>query len=244
MTVPAGDSGDPLVDFLRLKQGFCEQYATAMAIMLRAVGVPARVAVGFTQGTLDPDGSYLISSNDAHAWVEVLFNQAGWVQFDPTPLGGGQGGQQGFTDTATPTPSTAPTTSQSSSDAGLTGGEPTRGGGAAAALPSEQATSNGTTGSGPAIPAGVWWALALLVAVAAAASGPHAGPQQAAGRPARRRRCRRPGRRSSRLAGGRGPRNRSRHWGSTPRSRRGRPRTGCPRPPTSQSRAGPTCGCW
>ena len=67
-----------------------------MAIMLRAVGVPARVAIGFTQGTRNADGSYLISSNDAHAWVEVPFDNAGWVQFDPTPLGGGQGGQQGF----------------------------------------------------------------------------------------------------------------------------------------------------
>ena len=53
LTVPTGNSGDPLVDFLTIKQGFCEQYASAMAIMLRAVGVPARVAVGFTQGTKD-----------------------------------------------------------------------------------------------------------------------------------------------------------------------------------------------
>jgi len=172
LTVPTGDSGDGLVDFLRLKQGFCEQYASAMAIMLRAVGVPARVAIGFTQGTLDPDGSYLISSNDAHAWVEVLFNNAGWVQFDPTPLGGGQGGQQGFTDTATPTPTTAAASSQASVSAAVSGGEPTRGAGAAAALPSEDATSSGTAAEGPLIPAGLWWALALVVAAAAAASGP------------------------------------------------------------------------
>jgi transglutaminase-like putative cysteine protease len=51
--------------------------------------VPARVAIGFTQGSKDANGDYLISSNDAHAWVEVLFDKAGWVQFDPTPLGGG-----------------------------------------------------------------------------------------------------------------------------------------------------------
>ena len=49
-TVPQGDSGDQLVDFLNNKQGYCEQYASAMAIMLRAIGVPARVAIGFTQG--------------------------------------------------------------------------------------------------------------------------------------------------------------------------------------------------
>jgi transglutaminase-like putative cysteine protease len=109
LQVPTGDSGDLLLDFLTLKQGYCEQFATAMAVMLRAVGVPARVAVGFTQGVADGTGDYLINSHDAHAWVEVRFDKAGWVEFDPTPLGGGQGGQQGFTGATGATP-TAPTT--------------------------------------------------------------------------------------------------------------------------------------
>ncbi|MEP6563452.1 MAG: DUF3488 and transglutaminase-like domain-containing protein, partial [Nakamurella sp.] len=72
LSVPDGPTDDALVNFLTNKQGFCEQYASAMAVMLRAVGIPARVAIGFTQGTLNPtDGSYVITSNDAHAWVEV-----------------------------------------------------------------------------------------------------------------------------------------------------------------------------
>ncbi|WP_420122483.1 transglutaminaseTgpA domain-containing protein, partial [Nakamurella sp.] len=104
LQVPTGTSGDLLLDFLTLKQGYCEQYATAMAVMLRAVGVPARVAVGFTQGVPDGSGAYLVNSHDAHAWVEVPFDGAGWVEFDPTPLGGGQGGQQGFTGGAGATP--------------------------------------------------------------------------------------------------------------------------------------------
>ena len=69
-----------------------------MAVMLRSIGIPARVAIGFTQGTQHADGTYLINSHDAHAWVEVLFDEDGWVRFDPTPLAGGHGGQQGFAD--------------------------------------------------------------------------------------------------------------------------------------------------
>ncbi len=172
LTVPTGDSGDALVDFLRNKQGFCEQYASAMAVMLRAVGVPARVAIGFTQGTKDTDGSYLISSNDAHAWVEVLFDNAGWVQFDPTPLGGGQGGQQGFADNQ----STAPTSSAAPS-AGVSGGLAAdnrtigagNGGSTARPTAGQQATGGPTDdGGGGAV--GVWLTVLglLLVAVAAA----------------------------------------------------------------------------
>ncbi len=84
-TADATDA-DALADFiLNGKRGFCEQFASAMAVMLRAVGIPARVAIGFTSGT--PQGDHLsISSEDAHAWVEVYFNTRGWVSFDPTPL--------------------------------------------------------------------------------------------------------------------------------------------------------------
>jgi len=111
LEVPSGNSGDALVDFLNGKQGFCEQYASAMAIMLRSLNIPTRVVVGFTQGVKGADGSYLITSHDAHAWVEVKFEQSGWVRFDPTPPVGGQGGQQGFTEPrAKPRPSTAATT--------------------------------------------------------------------------------------------------------------------------------------
>lgn len=93
LRVPEGTSGDALVDFLNLRRGYCEQYASAMAVMLRAIDIPARVVVGFGSGTLDADGVTTISSHNAHAWVEVRFDGAGWVRFDPTPGGGGQGGQ-------------------------------------------------------------------------------------------------------------------------------------------------------
>jgi transglutaminase-like putative cysteine protease len=81
-----GTSGDDLVDFLRLRRGYCEQYAAAMAVMARAAGVPARLALGYTAGSVQDDGTRLITSDDAHAWVEVYFEGLGWVPFDPTPI--------------------------------------------------------------------------------------------------------------------------------------------------------------
>ena len=81
-----GTSGDDLVDFLRLRRGYCEQYAGAMGVLVRAAGVPARVALGYTPGRVQSDGTRLITTDDAHAWVEVYFQGLGWVPFDPTPI--------------------------------------------------------------------------------------------------------------------------------------------------------------
>lgn len=81
-----GTSGDHLVDFLTQQRGYCEQYAGTMAVMVRAAGIPARVALGYTPGRVQKDGSRLITSDDAHAWVEVYFQSLGWVPFDPTPI--------------------------------------------------------------------------------------------------------------------------------------------------------------
>ena len=77
----------PLESFLFVdKRGYCQQFAGAMALLLRMGGVPARVAVGFTPGRPDPStGDWLVSDLDAHAWVEVWFPHLGWVKFDPTP---------------------------------------------------------------------------------------------------------------------------------------------------------------
>lgn len=90
LTTAPGTSSSYLVDFLRLRKGYCEQYAGAMAVLVRAAGVPARVALGYTPGTQKPDGSREITSNDAHAWVEVYFQGLGWVPFDPTPIAQGR----------------------------------------------------------------------------------------------------------------------------------------------------------
>ena len=82
---PSFTSPDALQTFLEARRGFCEQYASAMAAMVRSLGIPARVAVGFTSGTKQSDGTYLVTTSDAHAWPEVWFNGAGWVRFEPTP---------------------------------------------------------------------------------------------------------------------------------------------------------------
>ncbi len=78
---------DPLADFLfRRKRGHCEYFASAMAVMLRSVGIPARVATGFQSGDYNPlSNSYTVRANQAHAWVEAYFVDFGWVTFDPTP---------------------------------------------------------------------------------------------------------------------------------------------------------------
>ncbi|SFK61348.1 transglutaminaseTgpA domain-containing protein [Geodermatophilus ruber] len=86
LSTAPGTSGDDLLDFLRLRRGYCEQYAGAMAALVRVAGVPARVVLGYTPGTVQPDGSRLVTSDDAHAWVEVYFDDLGWVPFDPTPI--------------------------------------------------------------------------------------------------------------------------------------------------------------
>jgi len=93
---PPQGSGPPLVSFVnRTRAGYCQHYAGAMAVMLRMLGIPARVAVGFTSGTLD-DGKWIVTDHEAHAWVEVWFAGQGWVPFDPTPGRGTFGGNYSF----------------------------------------------------------------------------------------------------------------------------------------------------
>ena len=75
----------PLVDFVEVTRlGYCQHYAGAMAVMLRLLGIPARVAVGFTAGTWK-GGVWTVTDHQAHAWVEAWFDGYGWLAFDPTP---------------------------------------------------------------------------------------------------------------------------------------------------------------
>jgi protein-glutamine gamma-glutamyltransferase len=83
-----GRPGDtPLADFvLRTKRGYCQHFAGAMALMLRYLGIPARVAAGFTSGSYDArTGTWTVTDHDAHTWVEAWFRGYGWLPFDPTP---------------------------------------------------------------------------------------------------------------------------------------------------------------
>jgi transglutaminase-like putative cysteine protease len=89
-----GDSGSALVDFLTNRQGFCQQYAAAMGVMLRQAGVPTRVVLGYMHTPPDNKGNFTITTFDAHAWVEAYFTGLGWIPFDPTPPSGLAGGQK------------------------------------------------------------------------------------------------------------------------------------------------------
>ena len=81
----------PLVGFVtRTHAGYCQYFAGAMALMLRYLGIPARVAVGFAGGAYDPKQHvWNVSDREAHAWVEVWFKGYGWLPFDPTPAAPG-----------------------------------------------------------------------------------------------------------------------------------------------------------
>lgn len=82
---------DPVADFLfNVREGHCEYFATAMAVMLRTQGIAARVVNGFLSGEYnDAAGAYTVRQSDAHSWVEVYFPETGsWVTFDPTPAAG------------------------------------------------------------------------------------------------------------------------------------------------------------
>jgi transglutaminase-like putative cysteine protease len=86
-TVPGSTSDQAMVEFLtQTKRGFCQQFSSTMAVMLRTLGIPARLAVGFTPGEPAGSGDRLtVTTENAHAWVEVLFPSYGWVPFEPTP---------------------------------------------------------------------------------------------------------------------------------------------------------------
>jgi transglutaminase-like putative cysteine protease len=77
---------DPIEWFLfEHKAGYCNFYATAEVLMLRSIGIPARLAVGYAQGEYDPEtGSFSVRQKDKHAWPEVYFNEYGWIEFEPT----------------------------------------------------------------------------------------------------------------------------------------------------------------
>jgi transglutaminase-like putative cysteine protease len=160
----SGSSDDALQNFLEQKQGYCEQYASAMAVMLRLAGVPSRVVLGYAQGTYDDKAKrWTISNHDAHAWVEGYFNGIGWVEFDPTPREDGHTSPPAYRDSA-PTDPTQPTTVAPSSSTSQPSNQPhtTQSQSPLAAGGGGSSTSAG----GSTTPATVGGALALIALVA------------------------------------------------------------------------------
>jgi transglutaminase-like putative cysteine protease len=87
LDVPAPPSDRDVADYFlfELQEGYCDYYATAMVVMARAAGLPARYVTGYAAGTYDySKGHYVVTEANAHAWVEVYFQGYGWVEFEPT----------------------------------------------------------------------------------------------------------------------------------------------------------------
>jgi transglutaminase-like putative cysteine protease len=97
LSAQQGHGAGALENFLfRTKNGYCEQFAGAYAVMARVVGLPTRVAVGFTPGELGDDGAYHVRDEHAHAWPEVYLEGYGWMMFEPT-VGRGAGNASSWT---------------------------------------------------------------------------------------------------------------------------------------------------
>jgi hypothetical protein len=138
LAAPAPKRVSDLMDFLiTTRTGYCEQFAASMALMARVLKIPARVAMGYTPGTSDGKGNWIVRSHDTHAWPELYFAGIGWVRFEPTPAGpAGQG-------TATvPQYALPPATGPGGATSATTGG----------AVPTPQASSSTSAGQSVAHP--------------------------------------------------------------------------------------------
>ncbi len=109
LDVGPGHSSARIDTFLQNRRGYCEQFAGSFAAMARSIGMPARVAVGFTWGDRDPADPNLwrVRGEHAHAWPEVFIPGGGWVAFEPTP-GRGAPGAEGWTSVAPAQEGTGP----------------------------------------------------------------------------------------------------------------------------------------
>lgn len=91
LNVPKAPQGRDVVDYFlfELQRGYCDYFASSMVVMARAVGIPARLAVGYAMGQYDSlQGAYVVAALDAHAWPELYFVDHGWIPFEPTPAFG------------------------------------------------------------------------------------------------------------------------------------------------------------
>ncbi len=96
LAVPPGHGATAIDSFISQRRGYCEQFAGTFAAFARSIGLPARVAVGFTPGDLGTDGRFHVRGRNAHAWPEVYFAGVGWLAFEPTP-GRGEPGAESYT---------------------------------------------------------------------------------------------------------------------------------------------------
>ncbi len=119
LNAPTITDASGLTAFLETtKKGYCQQFSFAMAVLARLLGIPSRVAYGFTAGTSTYGGTWLVTTHDAHAWPELYFEGFGWLRFEPTPQGtAGQGTATTPAYTVEPGNALSQSTTQSSSTA-------------------------------------------------------------------------------------------------------------------------------
>jgi transglutaminase-like putative cysteine protease len=160
----------PLESFLfDDRTGYCQQFSGAMAVMLRMLGIPARVATGFSPGVPEGGDRFRVRALDAHSWVEVYFARIGWVPFDPTPPAAPAELRTGGTSAASSAASSLGPLlygARGFFGDGDTAGTGRRGRGAAQSLPAPTAGPS----SGSAFPGA--WLLAGLLAAGASAFAP------------------------------------------------------------------------
>ncbi|WP_327034628.1 DUF3488 and transglutaminase-like domain-containing protein [Micromonospora ureilytica] len=166
LSTESGSSGQDIVNFLTNKVGYCQQYAAAMAWLVRAAGIPARVAFGFTNGSKRDGDTFTLTNLNLHAWTEVYFDGAGWVPFDATPAYGVPGSTRSAwaPDTDAPEPSTPGTGVPSTpSDPGASAGPDGRDN---ADRDTDGGLALGGTTPDEQPPVWPWWAAGLVALLA------------------------------------------------------------------------------
>ncbi len=165
---PPVDSAASLLKFLTTgHQGVCVQAAYAMTVLTRLLGIPARLAGGFTGGSRVSGSTYQVKSDDAHAWAEVYFSGYGWLKFEATPAGGDGSAQANSYQSRTGTGNSLPPIIPGSigSSAGPTKAQPTAGGQANKFVGGGGGSGGGLSGKSAGTP---WAAIALAILAAIA----------------------------------------------------------------------------
>jgi hypothetical protein len=133
LAAPEPKRATDLMDFLEgSKTGYCEQFAASMALMARLLKIPARVAMGYTPGSPDLKGNWIVQARDTHAWPELYFSGVGWVRFEPTPSGGAGQGTATVPPYAAPLPAAGPNAPVIPPSSSSASAEPSAGAGATA----------------------------------------------------------------------------------------------------------------
>ncbi len=170
LSAAPSSSATGLLSFLTTtKTSYCVQYASAMTVLTRLLGIPARFVTGYTAGIPGKDGSNVVKTTDAHAWTEVYFPTFGWIRFEPTPGeqgGGGTASRPDYMDAPTKTTTTGSTDPVIEATAGPGSLSPRPHANRPTPKPPQQA---GQPGTGPhGHPAGTSQAAGTALAVAAA----------------------------------------------------------------------------